>query len=187
MIRANRVSRIALRIARATKVCDVCSMKVAKHNGCDKQCVADMSAPSSIMACFFSVILLFRDGPNTTTTIILSKKGFASDATPKLRGRQVGYGMGGGRNSRSWGTPVFGQNPGKDSIFPQKDVKSGRPKNSSSYHQPSRPPLDALLQTAFDGTSDEQFLWFLCVPLCGRGIWCVIRGYPQNAKWGPAR
>ena len=36
-------------------------------------------------------------------------------------------------------------------------------------------------------TSDEKSLWFLCVPLCTRGIWCVIRGYPKNEKWGPAR
>ena len=42
-------------------------------------------------------------------------------------------------------------------------------------------------KTAFDDTSDEKSLWFLCVPLCRRGIWCVIRGYPKNEKWGPAR
>ena len=42
-------------------------------------------------------------------------------------------------------------------------------------------------KTAFDDTSDEKSVWFLCVPLCRRGIWCVIRGNPKNGKWGPAR
>ena len=28
----------------------VCSMRAVKHNGCDKQCVSGMSAPSSMMA-----------------------------------------------------------------------------------------------------------------------------------------
>ena len=46
---------------------------------------------------------------------------------------------------------------------------------------------DAHTKTAFDDTSDEKSLWFLCVPLCRRGIWCVIRGYPKNEKRGPAR
>ena len=50
-----------------------------------------------------------------------------------------------GRNGRFWGAPIFGQNPGKYSISPQKDAKSGHPKNSPSYHNPSHPPLDALL------------------------------------------
>ena len=54
----------------------------------------------------------------------------------------------GGRNGRFWGAAVFGsQNPEKDSFSPQKDAKSGRPKNSRSYHHPSHPPLDALLMS----------------------------------------
>ena len=53
--------------------------------------------------------------------------------------------MGGCRNGHFWGAPIFGQDPGKYSIFPQKDAKSGRPKNSRSYHHPSHPPVDALL------------------------------------------
>ena len=31
------------------------------------------------------------------------------------------------------------------------------------------------------------FSVFHCAEGCRRGIWCVIRGYPQNEKWGPAR
>ena len=57
----------------------------------------------------------------------------------------MGDGMGGGRNGRFRGAPMFGPNPGKQSIFPQKDAKSGRPKNSRSYHHPSHLPLDSLL------------------------------------------
>ena len=53
--------------------------------------------------------------------------------------------MGGGRNGHFWGAPIFGQNPEKYCILPQKDAKSGRPKNSRSYHHPSHPPVDALL------------------------------------------
>ena len=57
----------------------------------------------------------------------------------------MGDGMGGGWNGRFWGAPFFGQSPGKRSIFPQKDAKSGRPKNGRSNHHPSHPPLDVLL------------------------------------------
>ena len=57
--------------------------------------------------------------------------------------------MGGGRNGRFWGAPIFGQNPEKYSILPPKDAKSGCPKNSRSYHHPSHPPVDALLTHLF--------------------------------------
>ena len=40
-------------------------------------------------------------------------------------------------------------------------------------------------KTALDGTSDENPLWFICVPLYRRGIWCVIRGYPKNENGAP--
>ena len=36
----------------------VCSKRVVKHNGCDKQCVSGMSAPSSMMACFSVLSIL---------------------------------------------------------------------------------------------------------------------------------
>ena len=45
-----------------------------------------------------------------------------------FRGRQLGDGMGGGRNGHFWGAPIFGQNPEKYSVFPQKYAKSGAPK-----------------------------------------------------------
>ena len=57
--------------------------------------------------------------------------------------------MGGGRNGRFRGAPIFGQNPGKYIIFPQKDARSGRPKNGRSYHHPSHPLLDALFHGVF--------------------------------------
>ena len=57
----------------------------------------------------------------------------------------MGDGMGGGWNGRFWGAPIFGQNPGKYCIFPQKDAKLGRPQNSRSYHHPSHPPLERPL------------------------------------------
>ena len=60
-----------------------------------------------------------------------------------------GMGWGGGRNGHFWGAPVLGQNPGKYGISPRKDAKSGRPKNSRSYHHPSHPPVDALLNINF--------------------------------------
>ena len=40
-------------------------------------------------------------------------------------------------------------------------------------------------QNGFDGTLDEKSLWFLCVPLCGRGIWYVIPGYPKTENGAP--
>ena len=78
----------------------------------------------------------------------------------RLRGRQLGDGMGGGWNGRFWGAPIFGQNPGKHSIFPQKDAKSGCPKNGRSNHHPSHPPVDALLPAG--------------------GLFCVRRGCSQS-------
>ena len=36
----------------------VCFMRVVKHNGCDKQCVSGISAPSSMMACFSVLSIL---------------------------------------------------------------------------------------------------------------------------------
>ena len=63
--------------------------------------------------------------------------------------------MGGGRNGHFWGAPIFGQNPEKYSIFPQKDAKSGRPKKSRSYHHPSHPPVDALLNRDSESKDSE--------------------------------
>ena len=41
-------------------------------------------------------------------------------------------------------------------------------------HPPFHPP-----------TSDEKSLWFCCVPLCRRGIWCVIWGYLKMKNGAP--
>ena len=73
------------------------------------------------------------------------------EGVPWLRGRQLGDGMGGGRNGHFWGAPIFGQNPGKYSIFQGFDAKSGRPKNNRSHQHPSHPPVDALLMVAGKG------------------------------------
>ena len=62
----------------------------------------------------------------------------------------------------------------------------GRPKHNHNHNLPKRFCIWCHTKTAFDGTSDEKSLWFLCAPLCRRGIWCVIRGW-KNEKWGPAR
>ena len=56
----------------------------------------------------------------------LDLKGGWEDLT--LRGRQLGDGMGGGRNGRFWGAPIFGQNPGKYGIFHKKMQNRGAPK-----------------------------------------------------------
>ena len=61
----------------------------------------------------------------------------------------------------------------------------GRPKHNHNHNFPKKFCIWCHTKTAFDDTSDEKSLWFLCVPLCRRGIWCVIRGYPKNEKWGP--
>ena len=50
--------------------------------------------------------------------------------------------MGGGRNGRFCGAPIFGQNP---VIFAQKDAQLGRPNNGRPNHHPSHPPLDTRL------------------------------------------
>ena len=42
----------------------------------------------------------------------------------------MGGGIGGGRKGRFWGGPIFGQNPLKYSIFPQKDANRGTPKTA---------------------------------------------------------
>ena len=40
-------------------------------------------------------------------------------------------------------------------------------------------------QNSIYDTSDEKSLWFLCVPRCRRGIWCVIRGTPKMKNGAP--
>ena len=45
-------------------------------------------------------------------------------------GVNMGDGMGGGRNGRSWGAPIFGQNPGQHSFLPQKMQNQGAPKTA---------------------------------------------------------
>ena len=63
-----------------------------------------------------------------------------------LRGRQVGVGMGGGRNGCFWGAP-FASFCGKMRYFPGFwPKKAGHPKNGHSYHHPSQPPLDASFE-----------------------------------------
>ena len=56
----------------------------------------------------------------------------------------MGDGMGGGRNGRFGGAPIFGPNPENPEVFffPVENARSGRPKNSRSYHHPSHPPSD---------------------------------------------
>ena len=46
-----------------------------------------------------------------------------------LRGRQLGDGMGGGRNGRFWGAPILHLSVEKCCIFQGFGQKSGRPKN----------------------------------------------------------
>ena len=49
----------------------------------------------------------------------------------------MGDGMGGGRNGLFWGAPILGQDPGKYSIFPQRDAKSrGAPKTAAPTTHP---------------------------------------------------
>ena len=71
-----------------------------------------------------------------------------------FRARQVGDGMGGGRNGRFGSAPIFGQNPLKESILHKKMQNWGAPKTAvpTTTHpiphltpHPSHPPLDALL------------------------------------------
>ena len=54
-------------------------------------------------------------------------------------------GWDGGRKGRFWGTPIFGQNPGKESIFPQQDAKIGAPQRQAflppPIPSPTRRPL----------------------------------------------
>ena len=70
---------------------------------------------------------------------------FFAPSKNRVRARQVGDGMGGGKNGCFWGAPIFGPNPGKSPFSTtKKNAKSGCPKNSCYYHHPSHPPLDAL-------------------------------------------
>ena len=61
----------------------------------------------------------------------------------------------------------------------------GRPKQNHNHNLPKRFYIWCHAKTAFDGTSDEKSLWFICVPLCRWGIWCVIRGYPKMKNGAP--
>ena len=66
-----------------------------------------------------------------------------------------------------------------------RDIQ-GWPKHNQNHNLPKRFCISCHIKTAFDGTSDEESLCFLCVPLCRRGIWCSIQGTPKW-KMGPAR
>ena len=61
----------------------------------------------------------------------------------------------------------------------------GWPRHNHNHNLPKTFCIGCHTKTAFDGTSDEKSLLFVFVPLCRRGIWCVIRGYPKHEKWGP--
>ena len=62
----------------------------------------------------------------------------------------------------------------------------GQPKHNHNHILPKNVLHLMPHQTAFDGTSDEGSLCFLCGPLCRRGIWCGIPGCPNLKKWGSA-
>ena len=53
----------------------------------------------------------------------------------------MGDGMdGGGSNGRFWGAPILAQNPGKCSVSPRKEAKSGRPTNGPFLPPPIKSP-----------------------------------------------
>ena len=51
------------------------------------------------------------------------------------------------------------------------------------YIFPPKNFIRCRIKTALDGTSDEESLCFLCVPLFRRGIWCGFRGHPKIENW----
>ena len=51
--------------------------------------------------------------------------------TPMVRRRQVGDGMGGGRNGRCWGAPIFGQTLENTAFFHKKMENRGAPKTAA--------------------------------------------------------
>ena len=55
-------------------------------------------------------------------------------------------GMGGGRNGRCWGTPIFGQNPGKYSISWKKG-KDPHPQDKSQYLDFTKDPRPLYYKT----------------------------------------
>ena len=68
---------------------------------------------------------------------------------PDFRGHSVRHSRGhsgpkGPRDSCRGPTVSQGKALEKTAFFHQKDAKSGRPKNSCSYHHTSHPPFDAL-------------------------------------------
>ena len=69
---------------------------------------------------------------------------------PKIRGRQLGDGMGGGRNGCFWGAPIL-HFWWKMLYFSGFGQKSGRPKNGRSHHHPSHPQLTPSEKTRKSG------------------------------------
>ena len=59
----------------------------------------------------------------------------------------------------------------------------GRPKHNHNHNFPKELCIWCHIKSAFDDTSDEESLCFFCVPLCRRGVWCVI----QKIKIGVPR
>ena len=78
--------------------------------------------------------------------------------------RALSGGWDGWWNGRFWGAPIFGQNPAKQSMFSQKDAKSGRPKClilvvSSVVQSPTMIRVTLLYGRALS----EQALWLLLI------------------------
>ena len=83
--------------------------------------------------------------------------------------------------------PQSPKTPRQQKKIQNLNFNQGRPKHNHNHNFPKKFCIWCHTKTALDGISDEISLWFLCVPLCRRGIWCVIRGYPKNEKWGSMR
>ena len=63
----------------------------------------------------------------------------------------------------------------------------GRPKHNHNHNFPKMFASDATPKWHWMTHQMKNLYGFSVFHCVGRGIWCVIWGYPKNEKWGPAR
>ena len=78
--------------------------------------------------------------------------------------------------------PGFGDPKG---LSIAKNHNQERPKHNHNHNFPKKFCIWCHTKTAFDDTSDEKSLPFLCVPLCRRAFGASSGGTPKMKNWAP--
>ena len=73
----------------------------------------------------------------------------------------------------------------EDEYLRNNCVRDGQKKHNRNHNFPQKSCIGCRITTALDGTSDENSLCFLCVPLCRRVFGAASGGTPQMKHGAP--